>query len=155
MKHRVFAAFIALVLGRARAAPGWAGAAGEGTTSVVAVIVHPENPVPRLGPAELRSIYTNNILRWADGTPIKLYDLVVDSRARGVFSEKVLGRPAYEVDEEWARLKITNQAANPPLTVKSERDIIRKVSREKGAIGYVSLYLVKGNKDVRIIATLY
>lgn len=119
----------------------------------VAVIVNSDNPVGGLTPAELRKIYTNNMLQWPDGTPIRIYDLVIQSPLRGTFSREVLGRSPSSVAEEWAHLKITNQAKNPPLTMKSERLIIRRVSREKGSIGYVSMDMVEGNDDVRVVTT--
>jgi len=59
-----------------------------------------------------------------------------------------------KVAQEWAHLKITNQAKNPPTAVKSESIIIRRIAREKGAIGYVSLSSVEGNPEVRIVNTI-
>lgn len=153
MKSARVLAFISAIvlLGAALAAPrAFALMNGGG----VAVIVNTENPVMSLSPQELRRIYTNNVLHWSDGTPIRLYDLVVQSPARGSFSEAVLGRSPGRVAEEWAHLKITNQAKNPPLTVKSERLIIKRVSRERGAIGYVSLDIVEGIDSVRVVATI-
>lgn len=153
MKSARVLAFISAIvlLGAALAAPrAFALMNGGG----VAVIVNTENPVMSLSPQELRRIYTNNVLHWSDGTPIRLYDLLIQSPARRGFSEAVLGRSPARVAEEWAHLKITNQAKNPPLTVKSERLIIKRVSRERGAIGYVSLEMVEGNESVRVVATI-
>ncbi len=120
----------------------------------VAVIVHRDNPVDNLSRQEIERIYINNVLSWPDGMAITIYDLATSDPLRYDFSYKVLDRTPARIAEQWAHLKITNQAKNPPLTIKSEALIIRRVSRQKGAIGYVSLGLVKDNKDVKIVHTL-
>ncbi len=120
----------------------------------IAVIVNSANPVNNLGESGIRKIYTNNILRWPDGMPITIYDLDVNDPLREEFSMKILGKPPYRVAEQWAHLKISNQAMNPPHNVKSQRYIIQKVSRERGAIGYVLLSTVKDNPNVRVIRTI-
>lgn len=120
----------------------------------VAVIVNRDNGVKALSGGELRKIYTNSTLNWPDGAPIIIYDLAVQNQLRGLFSSSVLQKDPERVAEEWAHLKITNQAKNPPITMKSEALIIRRVSTEKGAIGYVSLNAAKLNPDVRIIYTI-
>lgn len=121
---------------------------------MIAVIVNRENPTGILSDDKIRMIYTNKMLKWPDGTPVVLYDLAVQDPLRAVFSDRILGRTSYKVAEDWAHLKITNQAKNPPLTMKSQSLIIRRVSRDRGAIGYVSLDEVRGNPNVRIVNIL-
>lgn len=128
--------------------------AASAADGLIAVIVNRNNPVVTLSEPEIRKIYNNNTLEWPDGTPITIYDLSIQDNLRTTFSERILGKPAYIVAEEWAHLKITNQAKNPPLTVKSQTLIIRRVAGEKGAIGYVSLSAVRNNPDVKVIKTI-
>lgn len=120
----------------------------------VAVIVNRENAARAIGPDEIRKLYTNSTLSWPDGQPVLLYDLAVQSRLREVFSSNILGKDPERVAEEWAHLKITNQAKNPPVTMKSEALIIKRVMTERGAIGYVSLNAVRDNPDVRVVFTM-
>lgn len=120
----------------------------------VAVIVNRANQVEKLSESEVKKIYTNNTLAWPDGAPIIIYDLSTSDPSRSVFSDKILGKAPDLVAEEWAHLKITNQAKNPPQTMKSPALIIRRVMREKGAIGYVSLGLVQNNPSVKVVSTL-
>jgi ABC-type phosphate transport system substrate-binding protein len=124
------------------------------TDEPVAVIVNKANPVSSLSEAYIKKIYTNGVLSWPDGMPITIYDLSLQDRLRAAFSEKILGMPADRVAEAWAHLKITNQAKNPPYTMKSEALILRRVAAEKGAIGYVSYSAAKNSQDVRIVNTL-
>lgn len=127
---------------------------GASFAAGVAVIVNPENPVESMDLNDVKKIYTNNILKWPDGVPIVIYDLSAQDPSRAVFSEKVFEKPAEKVADEWAHLKITNQAKNPPLTMKSEALIIRRISKEKGAIGYVSEAAAKGRTEVKVIIVL-
>ncbi|MBI2413587.1 MAG: substrate-binding domain-containing protein [Deltaproteobacteria bacterium] len=120
----------------------------------VAVIVNRANQVEKLSESEVKKIYTNNTLAWPDGAPIIIYDLSTIDPSRALFSERILGKSPDLVAEEWAHLKITNQAKNPPQTMKSPSMIIRRVMKEKGAIGYVSLSLIQNNPSVKVVNTL-
>jgi len=117
----------------------------------VAVIVNSSNQQKSVSVEEIRKFYTNAVLEWPDGTSVTLYDLAINDPVRSVFSEAVLRKSPMNVAEEWAHLKITNQAKNPPVAIKSEALIVRRVSREKGAIGYVSLEAARQKEGVRIV----
>lgn len=117
----------------------------------VAVIVNSSNQQKSVSVEEIRKLYTNAVLEWPDGTSVTLYDLAINDPVRSVFSEAVLRKSPMNVAEEWAHLKITNQAKNPPVAIKSEALIVRRVSREKGAIGYVSLEAARQKEGVRIV----
>ncbi len=120
----------------------------------IVVIVNSANSIESVTPSYLKKLYKNRILKWPTGVPVTLYDLSEEDPVREVFSMTVLGKPSYRVAEQWAHLKITNQAKNPPFTMKSQSLIIRRVSREKGAIGYVLSESVKDNSAVRIVTTI-
>ncbi len=120
----------------------------------VAVIANNNNSMNDISIAMLRRMYKNEVLKWPDGTPIILYDLDVYSPMRATFSRSVLGRKPEKIAEDWAHKKITNQALNPPHTIKSERQIIRRISMQKGAIGYLSLSRTKDRDDIKILSIL-
>ena len=117
----------------------------------VAVIVNSSNQNRSMSVGEIKNLYTNAMLAWPDGTPVTLYDLSINDPVRTVFSEAVLSKSPMKAAEEWAHLKITNQAKNPPIAIKSEALIVRRVSREKGAIGYVTLEAARQKEGVRIV----
>ncbi len=135
--------FIAIFLTDARAA-------GE----PVAIIVNKDNNLGEISIPMLKKMYNNDLLKWPDGVAIILYDLDVYNPVRKSFSLSVLGRKPEKIAEEWAHKKITNQALNPPNTIKSERLIIRRVSMQRGALGYVSLSRTKDREDIKILAIL-
>lgn len=125
--------------------------AADAFAGTVAVIVNSSNQYRSMSVAEIQRLYTNAVLEWPDGTPVTLYDLAISDPARSVFSEAVLNKTPMKVAEEWAHLKITNQAKNPPIAIKSEALILRRVAREKGAIGYVTLETARQKEGVRIV----
>jgi len=125
--------------------------AAAALAGTVAVIVNSSNQYKSMSVEEIRRLYTNAALAWPDGAPVTLYDLAINDPVRSVFSESVLKKSPMSVAEEWAHLKITNQAKNPPVAIKSESLIVRRVSREKGAIGYVTLEAARMKEGVRIV----
>ena len=125
-----------------------------GAENPVVVIVNVENSIDAVTPDYLLKLYDNSLLKWPNGVPVKLYDLSVEDPVREVFSEVIFGKPSNRVAEQWAHMKITNQAKNPPFVMKSQSLIIDRVAREKGAVGYVLLGSVIHNASVRIVTTL-
>ncbi len=117
----------------------------------VAVIVNSSNDIPALSVSSIKKVYNNDILRWPNGVPILIYDLGIDNPHRELFSSRILGRRPEKIAELWAHRKITNQALNPPVTIKHQKLILRRVALNEGAIGYVSLSLASDNPDVRIV----
>ncbi len=132
------------------------GAASAAEDSGVVVIVNSKNELNQLSRRTIFRLYSNYKLEWGFGESVILYDLLPTNPVRKLFSRQVLGRDASRVAERWAHMKITNQAINPPIVLKSEWMIIRKVSRQKNAIGYVSLRAFKSRRarNVKIVYTI-
>lgn len=122
----------------------------------VVVIVNVKNPVSSLTSGDLRKIYEDRMLKWEDGMPITVYDLSVNDPTREMFSKIVFGMSSEKLAEIWAHLKITNQAKNPPINIKNDYIVMKRVSAEEGAIGYVSPNAVKGVEiqGFKVVATL-
>jgi ABC-type phosphate transport system substrate-binding protein len=113
--------------------------AGNATAESIAVIVNIKNPVSSISKEKLRKIYEDRMLKWENGTVIVVYELVVNDPVREAFSQIVFGSSSEKIAEMWAHLKITNQAKNTPINMKSEYMVLKMVSMDDGAIGYVSL----------------
>ncbi len=121
---------------------------------VVAIIINKGNPVDSLSIREVNRIYRNHTLKWAGDESIIMYDLMAGNPVRETFSRQILDMSASKVAERWAHLKITNQAKNPPHTLKSQRLIIKKVSKKRRAIGYVSMRAIKIADDPNVKVVL-
>jgi len=113
----------------------------------VVVIVNDSNTLDNMSRKTIARLYSNYQLEWDKGESVVLYELTPSNPVRKLFSEHILDRDAYRVAERWAHMKITNQAINPPTTLKSEWLILRRVSQQRNAIGYVSLRTFNANRD--------
>ncbi len=118
----------------------------------VVVIVNEAN-AQNVTAADLKNMYNDIVIHWANDKPIDLYDTPVSAEARKIFSEKVLGVSPNEAAREWANRKITNTAKNPPKTTK-EALVPKLVARDPNAIGYVSASVAEGKQGIKVIMTL-
>lgn len=116
----------------------------EAARDAIAVIVHPENPLPGLSRAQLEAVFTGRSTRWLE---LGVADL---GGARGVITvvsrEEGSGtRSAFE------QLALQGQAVTPRALVQDAGGAIRElVAHDPAAIGYISAGLV--DKRVRALA---
>lgn len=118
----------------------------------VVVIVNAANS-QAVTATDLKNMYNDIVIHWANHQPIDLYDIPAAAGARKVFSEKILGMSPDEAAREWANRKITNTAKNPPKTSKEE-SIPKLVATDPNAIGYVSASVAEGKEGIKVIMTL-
>jgi len=118
----------------------------------VVVIVNEANG-QTLSAGDIKGIYSDNVIQWADGTSIKSYDLPVKDGSRESFSQKILGTSARDAAKSWANRKITNTAKNPPKT-KKEKLVVLSVKKKKNAIGYVSEAAIAGKTGIKVVMTI-
>ena len=126
--------------------------ATQASAEPLAVIVNKNNPVSDLSLLEIKMIYHDETTQWPGGEKIKVYDLSLKSKERAQFSEAVIGKSPDEVEAEWANKTITNTAKNPPVTLKSKALVLYKVKKDKSAIGYVPISMIKGRLSIKKVA---
>jgi ABC-type phosphate transport system substrate-binding protein len=119
----------------------------------IAVIVHRDNPIKSITPSDLKKYYSDIVTTWPDSAHIRLYDLPISDTVRKAFSDKILHKRPEIVTMEWANKRITNTAKNPPSTVRSQKVMLMKVAKDKLAIGYLPVEMVKKNL-VKVILIL-
>lgn len=135
-------------------APGTA--LGEKASDIIVIVnINNSESVQLATPKAINRLFSNHLLTWPDQTPVILYDLPPEHPVRLRFSESIMKMSASKVAQQWAHLKITNQATNPPLTMKHEHAVLRKVARQHGAIGYVSRNALTHSPYSSQIKTLY
>ncbi len=118
------------------------------------VVVNKKNPMTSLSIAQVKRIYSDDMVRWPDGEKIRVYDLPVDNSDRAHFSRSVIGKDAAKVASEWANKSVTNTAKNPPTIVKSKVLMLYKVSKSKTAIGYLPASMAKGKAMLKVMTTI-
>jgi phosphate transport system substrate-binding protein len=103
---------------------------------VLAIVVHPENPVSNLGHEQLRDIYLGKITNWHDvGGPDRPIQVVVrdtNSGTRGAFDEIVLEKQAPQAPRQRSAF--------------TAGDVAALVAADPQAIGYVGF----GNLEPRL-----
>lgn len=129
-------AIVAVLIVSVLATPG--AAADEGFQ----VIVHPSNPSTTLKSSFVADAFLRKVGAWPGGETIKPVDLARDASARRGFSEAVLKRSVSAVKSYWQQVIFSGRGLPPP-ELDSEEAVIRYVTENEGAIGYVS-----GSADV-------
>jgi hypothetical protein len=106
------------------------------STADLAIIVHPALASQRLEAAELVALFTGSMRTWRDGSPVKIFNLPLQSPPRTKFDEAVLGMSQEEVSRFWLDKRIRGEGT-PPRTVSSPELLARVVGALVGAISYV------------------
>jgi ABC-type phosphate transport system substrate-binding protein len=101
------------------------------------VIVHPKSAVGALERRFVEDAFLKKATRWADGRPIRPVDQGAESPVRRRFSEEVLNRSVAAVKGYWQQ-KIFSGRDVPPPEVEGDKEAVRYVLKNEGAIGYVS-----------------
>jgi ABC-type phosphate transport system substrate-binding protein len=113
------------------------------------VIVNAKNKINEIDRKYLSDIFLKKITRWPDEQKIKPVDLGTDANVRSQFSEAVHHRGVVGVKSYWQQ-RIFSGSDLPPPEFLSEAEVIKYVSQNPGAIGYVSANL--NSKHIKTIS---
>lgn len=101
------------------------------------VIVHPENPTRSMDYLEVSEMFLTKTKRWDDRMVVSPVDLKAGSPVRDSFSREIHQKSVTSV-ESFLHQQIFSGRAKPPLVVGSDAEVVDFVSKNPGAIGYVS-----------------
>lgn len=113
----------------------------------VAIIAHKSAPVDDIKKTELLDFYTGDIKKWANQTPVVVFDLKPKSEVKEVFYN-FLGRSPSRMKSIWLK-KMLSGEGEPPQALESEEEMVKKVAETAGAIGFVSK--AKLNDEVKTL----
>jgi ABC-type phosphate transport system substrate-binding protein len=102
----------------------------------VQLIAHPARAAT-LTKTDVRAIYLKRRLLWGDGQPIIPINREAGSDARELFSERVFGQDSRRLASYWNQ-RYFEAGEFPPATLASEEAVVRFVSENPNAIGYVT-----------------
>jgi hypothetical protein len=140
---------IALTLGGAQLRGNQLPAAAEpGPPPPYRVVINPQNPSGAVDRRFLSQVFLRKTTSWAHGDAIRAVDLPPESPVRRRFSEEVHGRSVAAVKSYWQQVIFSGRGLPPP-ELATEEAVLRFVSRNPGAIGYVS-----GGADLRAVKVL-
>lgn len=120
---------------------------GAASAEEIAVIVNKDN-TNNMDRALINKIYTGATTRWPGGGNIAVLELHESNGLNEQFCQKVLGRSQQKVKDLWSALVFTGKSA-PPRQLVSDEDVLRTVSHNKNAIGYINA--AKVDSSVRVV----
>lgn len=100
------------------------------------VIGNHGNGVDKLSKDELINLYMGKNRRLTSGINAIPLDLAAPYEEKAQFYQHLVHRSLPEIHSYWARLTFSGQGS-PPLQVPSPEEVIRMVSSNKGAVGYI------------------
>ncbi len=108
----------------------------EASFSQVAVIANKSVPVDTIKKSELLDFYTGDIKKWNDEQPVVILDLKPRGDTKKAFY-KFLGKSPSRMKSIWLKMMLSGEG-DPPLSMTSEDELLKKVASTPGAIGFVS-----------------
>ena len=116
----------------------------------VAVIAHKSVPVDTIKKSELLDFYTGDIKKWKDEQPVVILDLKPRGDTKKAFYN-FLGKSPSRMKSIWLKMMLSGEG-DPPLSMRSEDELLKKVASTPGAIGFVSQRRVTG--DVKTLSLI-
>lgn len=119
-------------------------------TGQVAVIANKSVPVDEVSSQQLLDFYTGDVKLWENKDPVIVTDLKPEGEIKALFYE-FLGKSPSRMKSIWLK-KMLSGEGDPPEALKSEGEVLQKVSSTPGAIGFVSEASV--TEDVKVLAII-
>lgn len=118
------------------------------------IIVHADNPVTEMSKKDLSKLFLKKMKTWKElDATVEPIDLVGDSPARERFSDVIHERKVASIKAYWQK-EIFSGRAVPPVEKESDADVLDAVSKNSGAIGYVSESAAVADYKVKVITIL-
>lgn len=115
----------------------------------VAVIAHKSVPIDKIKKTELLDFYTGDIKKWSDGTNVIVKDLKPKGDVKKTFY-KFLGKTPSRMKSIWLK-KMLSGEGDPPEALKSEEEMLQKIAKTPGAIGFINQSKVNNNVKTLIV----
>ena len=114
-----------------------------------AVIVNPAN-ASQISKDDIADIYLGKLKRFSNGEAVVALDHQESSDIRTQFLQAVLDKNPVQMKSYWSRLIFTGKGV-PPEILENDAEIVKYVSKNPGAIGYIGTQSV--TDKVKVILT--
>jgi ABC-type phosphate transport system substrate-binding protein len=114
----------------------------------VVVVVSAKSPVVALSKAQIEDIFLGKTLRFPDGAPAVAIDQAEGSPVRDEFYNKVSGKSAAQIKAYWSKIIFTGRG-QPPPSVPNTIEMLKRISANPAAIGYIDRDMV--NESVKVV----
>ncbi|MCP4723983.1 MAG: hypothetical protein GY863_03045 [bacterium] len=137
MKKLIFTIIILLVL-------------SGNALSQIAIIANKTVPADSISKVQLIDYFSRDIKTWDNDIPIVIVDLKEKGEVKNTFY-KYLGKTSSRMKSIWMKKKLSGEG-NPPASLISEEEVLKKVASTPGAIGFISRSKV--TDEVKILRTI-
>jgi ABC-type phosphate transport system substrate-binding protein len=111
----------------------------------VHLVVNTSVKADEITKTQARRIFSMRQATWPNDSPITVYVMDDRNQIHNIFSTQVLGLFPYQLDRIWNKL-VYSGLGEEPIKVKSEQEMLEKISKNPGSIGYVT-----PNKKIDIV----
>jgi len=101
------------------------------------VIVNSSNPILSMSKMDVTRLFLKKVTAWTNGDKVLPVDREETSTLRMGFSTGILGRSIEKVKAYWAQ-QLFSGLGTPPVTLRSDQEVLEFVDGNPNAIGYVS-----------------
>ena len=101
------------------------------------IIVNSSNPISKISKGELRNIFIGNTVSWKNNKKVQIVDYNSESELREEFSLNFLNLSPNKVSMIWLKVTLSGKVSPPKIFFK-ERDVLKYVSENVEAIGYIA-----------------
>lgn len=123
----------------------------RGWSQDLLVIVNRDNPLDTISKQQLIDLFMGRTPYFPSGSAVVKLDAPSTSAVRKAFYHSLVDMSLSEVNAYWARLMFSGRAT-PPMQVPSEQDIVKLVTDNSNAIGYVPRSTYGDlNNDVKVV----
>ncbi|MBB1386383.1 MULTISPECIES: phosphate ABC transporter substrate-binding protein [unclassified Pseudoalteromonas] len=119
------------------------------SSAALSVVVNKSN-TSELSEAQVKNIFMGKLGQFTDGTEAVPVLFEAGKGARTAFDDTVLQRNTSQVDAVWSKLIFTGRRS-PPLQAKDASEVLKEISSNPKAIGYLESGDV--TDSVRVLAT--
>ena len=116
----------------------------------VAVIANKSLKIDKISKSELLDCYTGDMPKWNDGQKVYVFDLRKKTKLKDKFY-RFLGKSTSRMKSIWMKRMLAGDG-DPPPALESEEEMLKKVEKTKGAIGFINYNKV--NSKVKVIAII-
>ena len=116
----------------------------------VAVIANKSIKKDKISKSELLDCYTGDMPKWDDGQKVYVFDLKPKTEIKDTFY-RYLGKSTSRMKSIWMKRMLSGDG-EPPPALESEEDMLKKVEKTKGSIGFISYDKV--NTKIKVLAII-
>jgi len=120
------------------------------SSAQVAVISNKSVKAEKISKNEILDFYSGDVKKWEHGEPVVVFDLQERNKVKETFYE-FLGKSPSRMKSIWMK-KLLSGEGDPPQSLKSDEEMLKKVAETPGALGFVNNEKV--NTKVKVLVVI-